>query len=29
MAWVGGLFSAIPLPLYDRALARAKRKPRG
>jgi short-subunit dehydrogenase len=28
MGWVGRLLSIVPRPVYDRALARAKRKPR-
>lgn len=29
MAWLGRLLSIVPRPLYDRVLARRKRKPRG
>ena len=29
MAWVGRLLTIVPRPLYDRVLARRKRKPRG
>jgi NAD(P)-dependent dehydrogenase (short-subunit alcohol dehydrogenase family) len=29
MAWVGGLLRVLPRPLYDMALARVPRKPRG
>jgi NAD(P)-dependent dehydrogenase (short-subunit alcohol dehydrogenase family) len=29
MAWLGRLLSVVPRPLYDRVLARRKRKPRG
>ena len=29
MAWLGRLLSVVPRPLYDRMLARRKRKPRG
>jgi hypothetical protein len=29
MAWLGPLLTIVPRPLYDRVLARRKRKPRG
>ena len=28
MGWLGRLLAIVPRPLYDRALVRAKRKPR-